>query len=118
MSQQNNEQPPLPSEVTFRYVESPSARVMHIDGIFGGLGPNGIHMAVFSQRLPIPESSTHEISPSGQIGIEKHREGADGVVRTIEAHLILHPRTAIVMRNWLDDKIKQIEETQTTDGGD
>lgn len=110
MAQQAEDTNASPSEVTFHFTDSPFSRVILVDGIWGGITHNGgVHMAVFSQHHPIPESVTHEVDPSGMIGREKARAKVEGLVRTIEAHLILTKDTAVSIRDWLDDRIKLIE---------
>src|SRR3989442_6878794 len=45
-----------PQDVTFHYIKSSQFRVVHADGIIGGVTPRGlIHIAVFSERPAIPQ---------------------------------------------------------------
>ena len=86
MTRQARKQTSPPNEVTFRYTDSPFSRVIHVDGLWGGLVPDStVHMAVFSQHHPIPDSVTHQLEPTGKLGKEKGRKQHDGLVRTVEA---------------------------------
>ncbi len=104
--------------ITFDYVKSNYFRVATVDGIVGGLTPNGgIHMAVWSQRLPYPRQVVHEVSEVGLLGIEVERtKRPTDVIREIEIGLVFSPEMARAMVRWLERQI--LEEAATHGGSD
>ena len=104
--------PSLPSEVSFDFIKSNLFRVIAVDGAFGGLSPNArkIHMAVYSERRPIPKRTVHVISEEGVLGdeVSDKREVRDAFVREVEADLVISLEVAQAMRAWLDDRITEI----------
>lgn len=105
----------LDGEIRFFFEKSQNFRVIHCDGAFGGPAPNAsvglIHMALFSERLPLPKSVVHEIQ-GGQIGHEllEKRDSKDGVFREVEADVIMSLATAASIRDWLTEQIRVIED--------
>jgi len=104
-----NSQPELPKEVKFHYIKSQYFRALHVDGFFGGVTPNlDIHIAIFNERNPIPQESTYRITDAGKLGDEimDQRKGREGIVREVEADLILDLASAQSLLDWLKGKIK------------
>lgn len=100
----------LPKTVKVNYLKTSSYRTYYIDGIFGGLTPNGkIYMELFIQRLVTPQLIEYEVKEDG-LGKEIERIGKEGIIREIEAGLIMDIEAAKVLRNWIDGKIKKFEE--------
>jgi hypothetical protein len=101
-----------PTEVQFEFLKSNFFRVIHVDGAFGGLSPNGrtIHLAVFSERRAIPTRTVHPIGDGGKLGNEARdrREGSKGFVRELEADLTMDLATAISVQRWLVGKIEEM----------
>jgi hypothetical protein len=100
-----------PKQITFRYVNSPFFRALHVDGAIGGITPRGyIHVAVFSERAEIPYSAVHDISPEGRLSETPiNAEGPQGVVREIDADLIFSKQVATELRDWLTKHIDQLD---------
>lgn len=92
-------------EIRFRFVDSQLSRVIHVDGVWGGIMADGIDMAIFSQHHHVPEWVNYEVESSGRLANETSRALVDDVVRTIEAHLLFTVDTARVMRDWLSERI-------------
>lgn len=65
-----------------------------------------IHMAVFSERTPLPQKVIHTVN-EGILGPEIKREGKEGVFREIEVDLVMSASVAIALRDWLDQKITE-----------
>ena len=63
-------------------------------------------MTVYSERAAIPKSITQKIDKEGNLGDEIGREGLGGIVREMEADLLFTTDEAILLRDWLDAKIK------------
>jgi len=109
---------PAPSEeaverVRFDYIKGNLFRVIHADGVVGGVTPRlNIHMDVWSERLPIPKQVVHEVKPDGTLGEElKHeRTTRDAIVREVEVGVVLDLALAKSIIQWLKEKVDQIEE--------
>jgi len=96
----------------FHYIKSSSFRVIHVDGAHGGVSPRQkIQMAVFSERSPIPQFTAHQVTPEGsgfKVGkeIEGTKISKKGVVREVEAELLMDLETAEAIRTWLGESIQ------------
>ena len=103
----------LPKEIDIHYIKTPSYRTYHADGMFGGGTPNGkIYFEFFVQRPVTPKVIRQKITPEGQLGDEISREGKTGVVREIEAGVIMDVAVAIEFKDWLDKYIKAVKEAE------
>lgn len=99
-----------PRSVRYNYIKSGHFRVIHVDGAYGGLTGHGfIHAAVYSERPTIPQVTEAEFVEGGTL-TEHPVEKKDGMVREVEADLVMSLETAKALREWLDDKIGQLEE--------
>ncbi len=100
--------------ISFDYIKGNDFRVIHVDGVWGGNSPNlaNIHMAVFSERWPIPKRTVSKITAEGVVGEEifEERITRDAVVREIEASLFMDINVATRMRDWLTDKIDKYQK--------
>lgn len=96
---------------SFLHRESPSFRVVHVDGAFGGLTPTGkVYAAMYSQLPPIPTLVVQEVSEEGKLGDEVQREISPHIDRVLEVGLVMDLSTATVFRDWLDRKITELQE--------
>ena len=96
----------------FHQIKSNFFRVIHADGAFGGVSPNGyIHMSIYSERRALPRLIVHEIEPDS-LGKEVGREGRAGMVRELEVDVVLDEGTAIALRQWLGDKIEELQKAR------
>jgi len=102
------------TEVTYNYIKSRSFRVIHVDGAWGGFSPQGrIQMAVYSERPAIPQITVNRVEPDGKLGAELRREGKHGVVREVEANLVMDEQTAKAVYDWLGERLKILEQAKT-----
>jgi hypothetical protein len=100
-----------PTSIQLHYIKSNFFRVIHLDGTFGGVSPRGnIHMAIFNDRQPIPRMIEHEITSDGRLGEELSRDIRSGIVREVEADVIMDLNAARSLREWLTGKITDLEE--------
>ncbi|KRP85974.1 hypothetical protein AOQ73_36480 [Bradyrhizobium pachyrhizi] len=99
---------PQDGEIEFHFEKSNYFRVIHVDGAAGSLAPGGnyVHMAVYSERAPIPKKAVFN-SHQGQLGDEvaEKREARSGVFRELEADLVMSLDAAIALRDWLAERI-------------
>jgi hypothetical protein len=100
--------------IEFHYVKGNHHRVIKVDGAWGGLTPHAdIQMSVFSERIPLPDLDEFEVTEESTIGKQtKHVSRKSGIVREIEATLVMTPTVAKALANWLVNKIAQFEATQ------
>ena len=96
------------------YTKGTSFRVMHSDGAFGGITPQGdIIVSFYHERHPLPTSMTYEVNPEGAIGKEVRAERmseARNMVRELEAAVHLKPEVAKSLAEWLLEKVKLAEK--------
>ncbi|HEY1690869.1 MAG TPA: hypothetical protein VGG39_01830 [Polyangiaceae bacterium] len=101
-----------PSSVRFHFIKSAQFRTIHVDGLWGGLTPRGlIHIAFFSERLPIPQQLVQGVNDDGTLGDEilESRVSKEGVVRELEVDAIIDVDIARALHSWLDQQIKTHE---------
>jgi hypothetical protein len=109
----NMDESPKKEQLTFHYIKSNFFRVIHADGVWGGVTPRlDVHMALFSERSPIPAKITHAVTPLQKLGEEIQREVRDGIVREVEAEVIMDVGVARSLVKWLQERIDLIEKTQ------
>lgn len=98
------------------YLKMPCYRTYHVDGAFGGIAPNGnLYMELFVERLPTPQVIKHKITPEG-LGEEVERQGKQGIIREVEAGVVMNMEVAKVLRSWLDGKINEFESRMKQKG--
>jgi len=101
----------ITGELEFHFHKSNFFRVVHVDGAFGGVSPGTgtINMAVYSERAPIPKSITHAVV-DGIVGAENlsKRSALTGIFREVETDLVMSMEVAVVIRDWLDARIKEL----------
>jgi hypothetical protein len=99
-------------ELEFDFEKSNFFRVIHVDGIFGGVAPATqlLHIGIFNERQPFPKKVFHPVK-DGTLQPEnlQKREGRSGLFREIEADLIMSMEVAMVLRTWLDEKITEMQ---------
>lgn len=86
--------------------------MIHVEGAHGGVTPTGkIQIAVFNDRQPIPQQTIHEVASTGKVGdeVKEERITRGGIVREVEAELIIDLDGAKIIHQWLGDKIKECE---------
>jgi hypothetical protein len=106
-----------PTTVPFHYIKSNFFRVLHTDGVLGSITPAGlIFVTLYSERVAIPQTMVHEITESGQVGIEHQDEriGKTGIVREIEIGTVMSVDTAAYIVKWLQEKIELVHKMQAT----
>ena len=92
----------------YDFVESPHYREIYADGVWGGLHPGGyIQMTIFKEKSYLPNSVEYNVSEGGLLE-EKERILPDTVTRELEVDVRLTLNTAILMRNWLNDRIDEL----------
>ncbi|MCA1837265.1 MAG: hypothetical protein LC674_00270 [Actinobacteria bacterium] len=110
----NPDEKETPSEISFHLIKGNLFRVIYVEGVYGGVTPRGdFRVAVFNERLPLPDTMFQRITPEGKLGdeITERRAVRKGIVREIEADLVMNYGTAKVIHKWLGEKIEAFEKT-------
>jgi hypothetical protein len=103
-----------PKKVRYHLLKSNSFRTIYADGVFGGVTPRlNISATFFNERHPLPDQMVHAIKEDGTISdeIRDERITRDGIVRELEANVIMDVEFAKVLADWLKTKIEFIEKT-------
>jgi hypothetical protein len=105
----------LPKVIEVHYLKTKNYRTYHVDGIFGGVTPEGnLYMELFLQRTATPRSTEYEITNEGYLGAEifDSRTGKSGIIREIESGLVMSMEVAKTIKGWIDEKITQYEKSK------
>lgn len=103
------------TKIKFHYIKSNFFRVIHVDGVFGGVTPSAdIFLALFSQRPPLPKMTVQAVLPDGNLGEEimTERDSKEGIVREAEIGVNLDLAAAKALHVWLGERIELLEKTQ------
>lgn len=92
-----------------KFHKSNACRVIHVDGGFGGITPQGnLHFAVYSEHITVPESVTYVEGAKGQPE-ELGRTGDGYLAREIEVELIMSRSSAQAIRDWLTTNLDKLD---------
>jgi hypothetical protein len=102
---------PIPKEIDFLYIKTASYRTYHVDGIIGAPTPAGkFYIELFVERQVTPQVIRQKVTPEGALGDEVSREGKTGIVREVEAGIIMDENAALIFKEWLEKNIKAFQE--------
>ncbi len=97
-----------PKKITFHYQKTGSFRTHHVDGATGALTPNGkIYMELFTESLVTQEEETYKLTAKGKLGEIESSKGPRGVMRQIEAGIIMDIGVAEALRDFIDINITE-----------
>jgi len=107
----------LPPSIRYDYLKSNLYRVVHADGIVGGLTPGGtLIFSVFNERTPIPQQVSHAIEVNEETSsmalgdeIVSERVSRQALVREVEVGVIMDYRTAVLLRDWLSQQLEKLK---------
>ena len=102
----------VPTRLEAHFVKSNSYRVVHADGVWGGLTPQGqIRMAIFSEAYQLPQTVTYDIgSGSMQEAGRIPPLASTALERELQVDVVLGLSVAQAVHSWLGDKIRQLEQ--------
>jgi hypothetical protein len=87
------------------YEKSNFFRVVHADGMFGGLSPSGhLHIAFFNQRTPLPKKSSISVATNG-VATETVTDTKTGLFREIEVDITMDLNTSLSFHVWLSQNL-------------
>jgi len=102
--------------IRFDYIKSQFFRTVHVDGIFGGLAPNGksIRLSIWNERWPIPKQTVYETDELGNLVKEylEERITREAIVREVDVDLVLDIECAQQIRDWLSERIEELIDLQ------
>jgi len=102
-------------KITFNYKKSDHYRNHHIDGLYGGVLPSGnIWFDIFIEKGLLPDTVISEVDVQAGIlnDIEKSTDTDNKILRELQCGFTLSLSTAKVVKDWLDSKIKLIEDAE------
>ena len=111
MSDSRTATPAAPETIKFTYIKSSSFRVIHVDGAVAGASPGGLFISLYSERTPIPQQQGFEVNADHRLGseIEALRVTREGIVREVEAGLVISFDAAVALAELLDRLVKTLK---------
>jgi hypothetical protein len=104
-----------PSKIRFHYEKGRLFRVLHVDGVLGGITPTrNIFVSLYSQRAPLPKVVDQTFAPDGTLTDEVVVEGKTGVFREMEIGLVVTAAVAKEIARFLNEQAKLLEESKQT----
>ena len=108
-------------KIAVHYCKSPQYRTIHVDGMYGGISPQGktLFLGFYSERSSLPETTYVPIVKTGD-DAEMIGFGADhdrvnsrpGIMREMEANIVIDIETAEQIVAWLAVRIRQVRDEQ------
>lgn len=97
-----------------RFTKSNFCRVIRVDGAWGSVTPQfNIHMALFSERWSLPAGTSIGPDPEADGTLKDFpREVPLEIEREVEVNVILDERAAAFLRDWLTEKIVDLQTQQ------
>jgi hypothetical protein len=100
-------------EINFKYIFNYGYNPVYVNGAQGGISPRGeLVMNFYLERLPLPNSISHEINPNGTIGNPTSEEPEDlknSLVRFIDTGIILNYESTRNLHFWMGERLKEME---------
>lgn len=104
--------PPAAGTIRFFYEKGKYFRVVHVDGVIGGLTPTrDIFVSIYSQRVALPQTIDQKISPDGKLGAVIDKSGKDGIFREMEIGLVMSPEVANQIAEFLTQHAQAAQST-------
>ena len=103
-------------QIKFHYIKSNLFRVIHSDGAWGGITPQGeVFFTLFNSRPPIPEILVQAIQENGELGTELSdlTVSKEGIVREVEVGVVMTTENAKALIDFLKGRVEQIEKLKT-----
>ena len=72
-------------------------------------------MAVFKDRSRLPDAVEYGVGEDGRQGVETSRDVSDSITREIEVDIAMNLNVAILMRDWLSERIRELAPPGTTE---
>ena len=93
---------------TFDVIRSPSFRVVHSNGVWGGITPhNELSVTFFSEKFALPSRMKHPINADTTIGEPILEEGEILYQREAEFEILINKKQAVLLYEWLGNHISE-----------
>ena len=105
------------AKICFHWIKNPGFRSIHISGAHGGITPQGlINVSFYTERLPIPTQTYHNIVEGNKLTeeIRSERVSKEGIIREIEFSSLMTLETAESIAEWLNKKVKDAKNLIST----
>lgn len=100
-------------DFTFKYIFTYDYNPLYVNGAHGGITPRGeLVVNFYQERMPLPNSITHELNPNGTIGRETAVEPEDlnrSLVRYVSTGVVVSQQTARELHFWLGEKLRELD---------
>lgn len=100
-------------QIKFKYVFPENYSPMYCNGTYGGIVSQGeIIMNFYLERMPLPNSLTHELLDNGLLGNILETDPPElhsTVIRHVCAGIVLNETTAKAIYEWLGKQICELE---------
>ncbi len=106
----------FPTRIRYEYQEEPGTKLQAAHGVWGGVNPHGeIELNFYTESDKMPLFSEREVEPDGTLGPELMPDDEDirHITRTIHTKLLLNPRSAYAVFEWLAEKLESLEVDET-----
>jgi hypothetical protein len=107
--------------VVFEYIKSAAFRVIHADGIIGGVTPAGnLHLAFYSERAALPRRQAFAINPNGSLGelLPDETVSRNSVIREMDIDVVISRKAAEAMMHWLGERLEDLGKLEQRAAGD
>lgn len=104
------------NNITFKYRYSEDYNPQYVNGAYGGINVQGEIVANFYfERLPMPNTITHELKSDGVLGnvvATGPDDLAKSVVRYVQSGIVMNLNVAKQIHEWLGKQI-ELKEAQS-----
>ena len=96
--------------------KSPQYRTIHCDGAYGGISPRGyISVTFYNERAVIPRILSREVlnideAGSASLGPDQIEESLEGIMRQLEATIVMDINASRDFYTWFGDKVADLEK--------
>lgn len=99
--------PDAVEEITIDYRKTDQYRTFRLDGVHGGITPQGdVGMYIYTENVHLPDKTTRTVSPEGEMGEPTHHRSENGhTVREVEGGITMDPATALSLIEWLVEQV-------------
>jgi hypothetical protein len=104
-----------PKRLKFKHIKSNFFRVIHVDGISGGVTPTSdLCINLYSERWSIPNKLVYELDAEGSLEREvvDERDDINSVIREIDVSAVMSIETAKKLVESLQFMIEAVEDEQ------
>lgn len=101
------------NQIGIYYQRARHYRTIHADGAQFGVTPRAaIQFTLFSDQRPMPEFVLHQVTPEGNLGEVIEEVKKEGVIREVEANVVMDVATAASFVEKLQGVLEQIKSLQ------